>query len=247
MIYINKNEFKKLKPVSLCNSGQYGKCFMYNTDVLKVFKNNVFLPKNLKKNIEEIKIMIEDNIKYQMKDVAFPKEIVKVDGYKLSYIMDYINGVRIADLIPSILNGEYDITFDELIKVYHDAINKIIMFNDIGLYLHDLSAFNSSITNNLNFGIYDTDFYNKNGNGYNIKTYNLSYLNYIFTFLFNDIYNNMKNEYKINMKDYSYLIQKLKSYDFNYSYSNPPLYVDDVLFEINKKTKEDKVSKLLMR
>lgn len=245
MLLIIDNELKKVKPIDGINEGSYGKCFKYNDGVLKVFFNsNIFNEKEklIRENINNSKGII-------ISDISFPIDIKDVLGYKFSYTMPFIDGISMDEIIKKIIYDDYDISFEDLIKIYNNSLLKIKEISEYGIKTDDIMMRNCKVKEDFSFGIVDVDFFRKidslNNEIYNTNLHNINKL--FFYFLLEAI-NNRKYVCSGN-KYYNYVISDFDDYlkILKGVSLDSKCYVDDVLYELASKKNVNTIGKLIYK
>lgn len=241
MITISKDEMKMLHDG---DNGNYGTCYMYKDNVLKVFtKDSTYYY-----NKRSIKRNIKRSVGLKVEDVAFPIDIAKVKGYNFSYVMPYISGYNLDEFINKIIYTDFDMTFDDFIHLYDDAIRKSEKIASLGIEMNDLHKDNCRFKADFTIGIFDVDFYERKlfVNDLIRKSliyYNMLSVNDTFYDILKYIYNKKIN-YSGTNKDV-YELQKLKKIISN-SPRNKKEYIDSALTNINDELKISSVKKLII-
>lgn len=246
MIIITKEELEKLKPLTEDKKGSYGTCFLYeDAKVLKTYSNTMpfyYNKRNIKRNIK-------NSLGVCVKDVAFPIDIAQVKGYKFSYIMPYIDGISFNELLDNIINTEFNMTFDDFIYLYHDAISKANEIASLGIQIDDFHKDNCKIKDDFSIGIFDVDFYERKilfGRFIekNLRYYNMLEINEAFYNMMKYFYNKkIRFGYcKDNVCELRILYEIIQNFP-----QNKPNYVDNVLTKINDKLKKETIKDLIIR
>lgn len=245
MLLIIENKLHNVKPLQGINEGSYGKCYRYKDDiVLKVFFRTPF-----NQHKESIEKNVKNSLDVKIEGVAFPTEILKVFGYEFSYVMPYIDGTQMDEVIKKIMDENYDITFDELCKLYYDALHKMDEITDYSFLMRDFKMRNCKVTDAFSIGILDTDLYEKQKTlKNNIYNQNLRSVNDLFYDFLMNIYSNKLNIalMKHSFRYYDKILDDLNILG-NIKRSDNKTYIDDALFHIDEKFKVGTVKELIFK
>lgn len=241
MKFISKSDFQKLKPVCLNNEGNFGSCFLYNNQVLKVFKIS-FIDSD---KFYDIVNNVNNNLNVEINGFAFPKEILNVEGYNFAYLMPKVNGNSFYDIINLVKSNEINFSFFDLVMLYQNGVDKIFELNNQNIKAYDMNYQNCKVNNNeLNF--YDTDFYIKEKE--NIPKYiNLNELNNCFSNLLIYIWENLDESIQEFVPTAFDLIYKYNHKYTDYDILNRPHFIDYALEEVYSKTRIDTVNGLIYK
>ena len=231
MFYISKEEFNNLKPLDGDNEGKYADCYKYKDGVLKVYKNVKYY--NLKKDkiIKKLKILKRKKIE----GISFPTDIGLTYNNKLAYTMPFLDGDNFSKIKQNIENNNYDITLEQILYCYHDAIQKAEKLNSLNLKIIDLHSDNCKILKDYSFGLLDVDFYEKTKKKYhdNICEHNIKKVNDIFLDFLN--------------KFYSFIFMYNEEIYERYIYGDDKKdFIDEVIKIIENKTNEKSLKKILI-
>lgn len=172
MIKLSSKQFGELIPLSVENSGYFGKCYKYNDGVLKVFFTDVS---------KWVLDNINNNLKRQSPIIMYPKSKLYIEDKFKGYYANMAPGISLENLVLEIKNKTMDLSFDDYLSIYYDKflpclIKENVIFDDIKLehtFIKD------------NFYFIDTDLYKKQEENVGLKStkdINLSNLNF---FVFN--------------------------------------------------------------
>ena len=231
MFYISKKEFNNLKPLDGINDGEFARCYKYNNDVLKVYKTIKYYKLRKDELIKNIKILKKNEIE----GISFPIDVGLTYHNRLAYTMPFLEGDNFSEIKQNIENNKYDITLEEILYCYHDAIEKVEKLNSLNFRIFDLHLDNCKILKDSKFGLLDVDFYTKTKEKYhdNVCEYNIKKVNEVFLDLLNKFYS------------FAFLYDQeiYKSYTYG---DDKKDCIDEVIKTIKNKTNEKSLKKILI-
>ncbi|MEG2351536.1 MAG: hypothetical protein RSA10_02850 [Bacilli bacterium] len=139
----------------LLGCGNYGACFEYEKNVLKLVDINDVLTIDILSKIERNVDKLSNVV---IKGVSFPLQKLYVDDFFKGYTMPYLNGIKYSDVLSNIIYGMDDLTLYEAILAYESGVSKIEKISNQKILMGDMLLKNIMYHNN-DLQFYDTDFY----------------------------------------------------------------------------------------
>lgn len=211
-IILNKSDIANLKPISKLNSGQFGSCFEYNGKVLKIFKDDIEPEdyRNIKRNLKR-----ESSVIMYPRDEAYLFDKIL---YFKGYLCNKAPGTDLLNMQTLIKKDNDDISFDNFLAAYYDKFlpelkKEMVLIDDIKLahiFFKDC------------FYLVDTDWYSSipcdmivtEKDMRNIRPVNKYLVDFIFSFISNDVFNSFHFDIKVvnmHMEGYiEYIIKEIR-------------------------------------
>ena len=229
MFYISEEEFNNLKPLDGDDEGRYATCYKYKDGVLKVYKTFKYYKLGKDSFIKKLKSLK----KIKVNGISFPMDIGVTYDNKLAYTMPFLDGVNFSEIKQNIENNNYDITLEQILYCYQDAIEKLEKLNSLNFKIVDLHQDNCKLLKDNKFGLLDIDFYEKVNKKYhdNICKHNIKQINELFSDFLNKFYILMFLHDEEN-----YLM-----FTDNIEYKN---YIDEIIRIMKDKTKTNSLRKM---